>query len=70
MGFTAPLQDNRQILLCIAEGNVGRKESHTQGSVKLDQVPGTAPENGTDEDIRVENDHVNGQCDSRDDAAP
>lgn len=50
----------RQMLFRIVESNVGRKEADALGSPGIEQFADPAPEQGANQDVRIENDHLVG----------
>ena len=47
-----------------------REEADTLTRVGVDELPNASPQDGTNKDVRIENDHLSGMRPSRDDAAP
>jgi hypothetical protein len=70
VGLAPLLKERRQIFLGVSEGYVLCEKTDALGGVGVNEFPDTPPQYGTNEDIRIENDHLSGQCPSRDDAVP
>ena len=59
VGPTALLQEVGQILLGVVETNIRCNESHSLRCVGFDKLPYAASQHRTNQDIRIENDHLN-----------
>jgi hypothetical protein len=49
--LATPLQQERQALLRVIEGDVGRKEAGALRGISLDDLPNAASQDGADQDI-------------------
>jgi hypothetical protein len=65
MRLPALRQQGRQVLLGVLKTNVRCKKPYPSWCIGLDEVPNTAAQHGTDQDIRVEYDHLNEKILSR-----
>ena len=48
------------MFLSVFEGNVRGAEADPEGCVSLEEIPDTASQDSTNQDIRIEYDHLNG----------
>jgi hypothetical protein len=51
-------EQGRQILLRVDERNIRCIEADTVGRVGIEKVPDTTAQDGTDEDVGIEDDHL------------
>jgi len=49
---------DRQVFLGVVKSDGRRKESHTLAGIGVEEVSHLASQDGTDDDVRVENDHL------------
>ena len=70
VGLAPFFQEGRQIFLGVNECNVRYEEADTLTRVGVDELPNASPQDGADQDVRVENDHLSGMRPSRGDAVP
>ena len=68
MGLSPLFQEGRQVFFGVIEGNVRCEEADTLTSVGVDELPDASPQDGANEDVCIENDHLSGMRPSRGDA--
>jgi hypothetical protein len=64
------LQEEGQIFLGVIEGDVWCIEADALACERVNELPNSAPQNGTDENVRIENDHFIEILSSRAGATP
>jgi transposase len=50
-----------QILLSVSKGHIGSEKAYAFGRVSVNQLPNAAAQDSTDEDVRIEDDHLAGK---------
>ena len=64
----AKLSKDRQVSLRVLECHIWRIKAYNPFCIRFDKLPNTTAQDGTDQDVRVENNHLNASCSSLFDA--